>query len=209
MGFLSEALVATATLTAQASSANAYQSDRPASSQVGVLITGPGFMATFGNLPSDRLTRAETTGSTADVSFAETGMDSESAVDLRVVRLGSQSASYLRSIEAVREQMFRDDMAKACVGPVRVVRTLQPANVASNGARPVRLVAECATSKDRRWSKVQFVSESLTNGAVRCLWSIRQSRRVSAVPLKPPVQDVCLAVGDPSTGGSTAISIIR
>jgi hypothetical protein len=178
--------------------------------KVGLMISGPGFMATFGDAPADQLVAAETNDAAANVSLTRLGTDYATQASVRVVRLGDGlPAEYLRSLSRVAEGMFLDELNAACSTPVRLSRSQGIPNVASEGARPDRLEAACEQPRDAQWSNIRAVSETLTNGSVRCSWSVRYSSRVPATPIPLMVQDICVPVIEAQRSGRTTISVIR
>jgi hypothetical protein len=196
-------------LALQGCAPSAARSEESPPAPVGIVISGPGFMATVNNLPSDRLLETETSDQAAGVTFNDATPERELTVQVRVVRLSDNAGRYPVSVDSLSEQIFRDDAAATCNGPVRFARSTRPANVASAGAIPTRLEAICETPKDTRWTAVHFVAEALTNRTVRCVWSLQRSSRSRERPSQLPVQDVCIPMDRNREGGTATIRVIR
>jgi hypothetical protein len=170
---------------------SAARSEEPLARPIGVVISGPGFLATVNNLPSDRLLKTQSSDQAAGVTFNDSTAERDLTVEVRVVRLRENAGSYAVPVDSLAEQIFRDDAIEACNGPVRFARSPRPPNVASAGAIPIRLEAICDRPKDARWVAVQFTSEAPTNGTVRCVWAVRQNSLSADRPSLLPVHDIC------------------
>lgn len=180
---------------------------------VGLLIAGSEFMATFGSIPTARLQTSETREGAVLLTFQQRWLDRRvrAVVGVSLDRLESIPASYLQTHlaqrQAFRERGFRDDANEVCAQPVSVLRRARPPAVGADDAIPIRLEAVCRTPKDAQWSTIFFVSEQLVNRGVQCGWTVRLETKSGESPSSYPVQDVCIPMQG-RRGGNISVRIL-